>query len=232
MSFFITGTDTGVGKTHVTTMLLRAFNDAGHRALGFKPVACGDRLDAEHLRAAGTDPTLPIEAINPVFFRVPASPMAAGLIENRVVDVAMIHDALAVLRARADVVLVEGAGGWMVPISATYSMADLAADLGLPVIVVVNNKLGALNHTLLTVDSISAHHVRCAGLVLNHVSDERDPASISNRLLLEKLRPQVPVLAEVMHGEEVIDPSGLSALVERWSIQGDAAGDLRVIKDR
>jgi dethiobiotin synthetase len=212
MSFFITGTDTGVGKTHVTSLLLRAFNEAGRPALGYKPLACGDRLDADRLKAAGADPSLPLDAINPVFYRVPASPMAAAMIENRAPDIPAVRAGFDSLRARAGTVLVEGAGGWLVPISATYSMADLATDLDLPVLVVVNNKLGALNHTLLTVEAIVARGLHCAGLFLNQVADERDSASISNRLLLEKLLPDVPIMAEIMHGEEIIDPEVVDAL--------------------
>lgn len=213
MSYFITGTDTGVGKTHVTALLLRAFNEAGHPALGYKPLACGDRLDAERLRAAGADPLLPIEVINPVFYRMPASPMAAALIENRVPDMAAVRAGFESLRARTGRVLVEGAGGWLVPVSATFSMADLAVDFRLPVIVVVNNRLGALNHTLLTVESVRARGLSCAGLILNQVADERDAASISNRILLDQLLPEVPVLAEVMHGDEVMDPEVVRRLV-------------------
>jgi len=213
MSYFITGTDTGVGKTYVTALLLRALNEAGHRAFGYKPLACGDRLDADWLRAAGADPGMPIESINPVYFKVPASPMAAGLIENRVVDLAAVRAGFQALRAQADVVLVEGAGGWLVPISPSYSMADLAVEFQLPVLVVVHNRLGAINHTLLTVEAIRARGLRCAGLVLNHVGDERDSASISNRLLLDQLLPGVPIVAEIMHGEEWVEPGVVEALV-------------------
>ena len=212
MSYFITGTDTGVGKTHVTALLLRAFNQTGRSALGYKPLACGDRLDAEILRAAGADPSLPLDVINPVFYRVPASPMAAALIENRVTDLAEVHRGFQTLRQRAGIVLVEGAGGWLVPISSGYSMADLAADFALPVLVVVNNRLGALNHTLLTVSAIEARGLTCAGLILNQVEDARDAASISNRILLEKLLPHVPIVADIMHGEELLDPSVTAAL--------------------
>jgi dethiobiotin synthetase len=212
MSFFITGTDTGVGKTYVTSLLLRAFNHAGCPALGYKPVSCGDRLDADCLRAAGADPSIPLDDINPLHFRVPVSPLAAGLIENRAVDLAVLHAGFTSLRERILTVFVEGAGGWLVPLTAGCSMADLAVCWRLPVIVVVNNRLGALNHTLLTLEAVESRGLRCAGLILNQVCDERDPASISNRLLLEKLRPDVPVLAEVMHGEEWLDPEVVELL--------------------
>ena len=220
MSYFVTGTDTGVGKTYVTALLLRALNQAGVRAVGYKPIACGDRQDADLLRAAGADPDLAMELINPVYFKVPASPMAAGMIENRVADVDALRAGFRALQAHSDQVLVEGAGGWLVPISQGYSMADLAAELHLDVIVVVNNRLGALNHTLLTVEAIRARGLWCAGLVLNQVADERDSASISNRILLERLLPGVPILAEVMHGEEWIDPAAVAALA-RFGTAGE-----------
>lgn len=216
MSFFVTGTDTGVGKTHVTALLLRGWRRAGWVALGYKPLACGDRVDAERLREAGSDSELSLDAINPVYFRMAASPMAAGLLENREADLAAVWAGYESLRGRAETIFVEGAGGWLVPVTAAYSMADVAVKLGLPVIVVVNNRLGALNHTLLTVESIRARGLPCAGLVLNQVAETRDAASISNRLLLERLLPEVPVLAEVMHGEESIEPAVIEALRSRW----------------
>jgi dethiobiotin synthetase len=138
--------------------------------------------------------------------------MAAAMIENRVPDMAAIRDGFDALRKKSEIVLVEGAGGWLVPITATYSMADLAADFALPVLVVVNNKLGALNHTLLTVRAIESGPLRCAGIILNQAADTRDAASISNRILLEKLLPHVPIIAEIMHGEECLDPALLASL--------------------
>ncbi|MFN0126206.1 MAG: dethiobiotin synthase [Verrucomicrobiales bacterium] len=216
MSFFVTGTDTGVGKTHVTAMLLRGWKGAGGVALGYKPLACGDRLDAERLREAGADPELSLDAINPVYFRMAASPMAAGLIENREADLAAVWAGFEALRERAETVFVEGVGGWLVPVTAAHSMADVAVALGLPVIVVVNNRLGALNHTLLTVESIRARGLPCVGLILNQVAETRDAASISNRLLLERLLPEAPVLAEVMYGEERLEQGVVETLRSRW----------------
>jgi dethiobiotin synthetase len=205
MSYFITGTDTGVGKTYITCLLLRALNAAGRSALGFKPIGCGDRHDAEALRAAGADPTVPLDLINPVWFRSPVSPMAASMIEHRPVDRAAISAGFPQLARRAEIVLVEGAGGWEVPVQPGFAMADLAAEFSLPVIVVVDNKLGALNHTILTAKAIAARGLRCHGLILNHLSDTRHHASISNRLLLEQLL-DLPILAEILHGEETLDP--------------------------
>lgn len=202
MHLFITGTDTGVGKTFVTCLLLAALRAAGHaRAIGWKPVCCGDRADAFALQSAADRPDVPLDTINPTWFKAPLAPLAAGWIENRAVDVDALRQAFDELAARFDPILVEGAGGWEVPLAGNQTMADLAVALGLPVLVVVNNRLGALNHTILTVRSIEDRGLRCAGLVLNQVEDERDVASISNRAVLEQFLPGVPILLEIQHGE-------------------------------
>lgn len=203
MHYFITGTDTDAGKTYVTCLLIEALRRAGRDAVGFKPFACGDRRDPLMLQKAGGD-VLSVEEVNPVFLKVPASPYAAALLENRQVDVAAARQAFHALAARHAQVLVEGAGGWEVPLAGRETMADFAASLGLPVIVVVNNRLGCLNHTLLTVHAIQQRGLRCAGVILNYAQDERDAASISNRMVLQNFL-DVPVLAEVMHGETEID---------------------------
>jgi dethiobiotin synthetase len=99
--------------------------------------------------------------------------------------------------------------GWEVPLAGKQTMADFAAELGLPIIVVVNNRLGCLNHTLLTVRNIQQRGLTCAGVILNYAHDERDAASISNRMVLTNFL-DVPVLAEIMHGETEIEwPEGL-----------------------
>ncbi len=203
MHYFITGTDTDAGKTYVTCLLVEALRRGGQAAVGYKPLACGDRIDAHALRQAGED-TLTLDEVNPVFLKVPASPFAAALLENKTVDVEAARQGFFSLAARFSHVLVEGAGGWEVPLTAQMSMADFAAELGIPVIVVVNNKLGCLNHTILTVKNIQARGLVCAGIILNHAHDERDLASISNRMILQQFL-HVPVLAEIMHGESQMD---------------------------
>lgn len=208
MHYFITGTDTDAGKTYITCLLIEALRRAGHDAVGYKPFACGDRRDPLALQQASGG-VLAVEEINPVFLKVPASPYAAALLENRSVDVEAGRNGFYTLAAKHAHVLVEGAGGWEVPLAGKDTLADFAVALGLPVIVVVNNKLGCLNHTLLTVRSIQQRGLKCAGIILNHAHDERDAASISNRRVLENFL-DVPVLADVMHGETEIDwPEGL-----------------------
>jgi dethiobiotin synthetase len=202
--YFITGTDTDVGKTYVTCLLLEALRREGKRAVGYKPVASGDRADAVALLSASAEETLTLDDVNPTWFKTPAAPYVAALMENRPVDVQALLDGFVALTARFDQVLVEGAGGWEVPLTESLTMGDLATRLGLPVLLVVNNKLGAINHTLLTLAAIKARGLECAGIILNHVADERHPASISNRAVLEHFT-EVPIVLEIMHGETEVD---------------------------
>jgi dethiobiotin synthetase len=203
MHYFITGTDTDAGKTYVTSLLLEALKRDGRKTVGFKPFVCGGREDAVRLQQAGCEgPSL--DEINPVWLKMPAAPYAAALMANTSFDLDGVRTAFERICEGQDHVLVEGAGGWEVPLTEELTMADFAASLGLPVIVVVNNKLGALNHTILTVRNIQARGLTCAGVILNYVQDERDAASISNRMVLDNFL-NVPLLAEVMHGETEID---------------------------
>ncbi|MDB6133877.1 MAG: dethiobiotin synthase [Verrucomicrobiales bacterium] len=215
MRYFITGTDTDAGKTYVTCLLLQALNAAGKPAVGFKPICCGDRRDVMLLLAAGVsdDAGPALEEINPVFYQQPLAPLTAGWMANVPFDREGILKAWQALEAKYEHILVEGAGGWEVPVTETETMGDVAVDFGLPVLVVVNNRLGALNHTLLTVRGIRARGLRCAGLILNYPHDERDSASISNAAALRAIFPEIPVL-EVMHGETEVDLTELEDLAE------------------
>ena len=199
MKLFITGTSTEVGKTYVTRLLLRALGKLGRSAVGFKPIACGERTDAEDLAACSNPTPSSIDLVNPVFFKNPAAPMAASMIEATKADIPAIKAAYHALERQYEDVLVEGIGGWAVPVSADYSMANLVADLDLPVLVVVDNRLGAINHTILTVNAIRSMGLQVAGIVLNHVTDERDAASISNRTILEELL-KPPLMLDILHG--------------------------------
>ncbi len=199
MNAFVTGTDTGVGKTYVTARLIRRLRAQGLDTVGFKPICCGSREDAEILRAAADD-ALELNEVNPVWLRTPAAPYAAAMIENRSVDLALIRETFARLRTRHSSVLVEGVGGWLVPLERDYTVADLAAEFALPVVVVVKNRLGALNHAALTVRDLRARRMTCAGLILNDghpaVEDASEPQTIAmatNRGILETTL-ELPVL--------------------------------------
>ncbi len=208
MHYVITGTDTDAGKTYVTCLLLDALKREGHRAAGFKPFCCGDRGDAIQLLNSSADGST-LDEINPVWRKVPAAPYIGAQMQIRQIDLAAVRQAFESLAAADQTVLVEGAGDWEVPVAPGVTVADFAQSLALPVILVVNNKLGALNHALLTIKNIESRGLKCAGIILNHVRDERDPASISNRAALAAFTG-VPVIAEVMHGETEIDwPEGL-----------------------
>jgi dethiobiotin synthetase len=170
-SFFITGTDTGVGKTYFTAWLVRRWRAQNRRAAGLKPLATGDRADAEILRlAAGGE--LELDEINPHFFRLAATPLVAAWEEKRTIDFATENRRILAWRPRFSHLAIEGVGGWLAPLAPGYDVRDWARDLGLPVVVVARGTLGTLNHTRLTVESIRATGLTCAGVVVNPGPDQ------------------------------------------------------------
>ena len=173
-NFFITGTDTGVGKTFITCALMVAFAARGMRAVPMKPIAAGTinvngvvmNADVAALRdVSGTESVL--ADINPYCFSEPIAPHLAAQHENAVVRMHVIHAAFDRLKADADTVLVEGAGGFLVPLSERQSMAEIPSTLALEVILVVGMRLGVLNHALLTVEAIRSRGLPLAGWVAN-----------------------------------------------------------------
>jgi dethiobiotin synthetase len=195
VSLFITGTDTGVGKTHTAARLLHLLRTSGTSCAGMKPICCGDRRDAEFLLAASSD-GLTIDDVNPVWLKTPAAPMVGSLMEKVDIDIDHILAAFHSLQNRVEHVIVEGAGGWMVPIRPDYFISDLAVAMKLRVLVVACNRLGCLNHAALTVQSVIGHRLRCAGLVLNNAQGTGDIATMSNADILKKII-DVPVLGEL-----------------------------------
>lgn len=171
---FVTGTDTGVGKTLVSAALLTALARTGRRVVGMKPVASGcvatphglRSADAEALRAAG-NVAAGYEDINPYALVAPTAPHLAAAAAGVQIELATIHRHYAQLSAHSDAVVVEGIGGWLVPINRTQTMADVARDLDLPVILVVGMRLGCLNHALLTERAITASGCRPVAWVAN-----------------------------------------------------------------
>ena len=193
MSLFVTGTDTGVGKTHTVIQLLRLLRASGVRCAGMKPICCGDRRDAELLLAAGGE-GFTINEINPVWLKTPVAPLAAAQIEHAKIDIEDIMIALRALQNRVEHVVVEGVGGWLVPIRADYFVSDLAVEMKLPVLVVAQNRLGCLNHTALTTHSIADHGLFCAGIVLNELPGATNVASATNADILREII-DVPLLS-------------------------------------
>jgi dethiobiotin synthetase len=193
VSLFITGTDTGVGKTHIAARVLHLLRASGARCAGMKPICCGDRRDAERLLAAGSD-GLSIDDVNPVWLKTPAAPIVGSLMEKASIDVEKIVASFQTLQERVEHVIVEGTGGWLVPIRPDYFVSDLAAAMKLPVLVVAQNRLGCLNHAALTVRSVAAYELRCIGLVLNSTEMASDIAGLTNADILKQIL-NVPLLA-------------------------------------
>jgi dethiobiotin synthetase len=205
LNLFLTGTDTNVGKSYIAALIVRALRAAGRDSVGLKPICCGGREDAELLHAAA-EGAISLNEINPVWLRAPAAPFTASLIENRAIDLDLIRESFARARQAHESVIVEGVGGWLVPITRDFSVADLAAEFGLPVAIVVANRLGALNHALLTVESVRARGLECAGIILNHTTAEEDIATTTNRGVLEELAG-VPILFEIAYGQRGVNLS-------------------------
>ena len=203
MNLFITGTDTGVGKTYFTALLLRGLRSRGVDAVGFKPICCGERTDAEILgEAAGG--VIPIDDVNPVWFQASAAPYVAALAEGRAVDLKLIRRTYRRLCAAHETVLVEGVGGWAVPIRADYRVSDLAVDFALPVVVVATNRLGVINHTTLTLEAIRAAGLKCHGLVLNSDLSTRDSIATSTDATLLEALLKTRVIAQLSCDQETL----------------------------
>jgi len=184
---FITGTDTGVGKTFVACALARAARAAGHRVFAFKPIETGCELRAGEL--VGSDQSLLVEAAGgwqqgvlrgTYQFRKPASPLVAARAEGRCIDLAAIKSDLKSGMAQADHVLVEGAGGWRVPVIEAVDMGVVARLVGFPVLVVARAGLGTINHTLLTAEAITRDGLQLAGVVVSRKPEDGEAEAESN----------------------------------------------------
>ncbi len=189
---FVTGTDTGVGKTVITGAIAAWFSRRGMRVGVSKPIATGCvkrregwiSEDAEFLAAAG-DVAFPLDVICPQRFIEPLAPALAAEREGRTIDWGAVQRALAIQSAAADVLLVEGVGGVMVPLDRENTVLDLARALGLPAVVVARAGLGTINHTLLTIAALRAGGVSVAGVVINgypaeapSIAEETNPRAI------------------------------------------------------
>ena len=186
MNFLVTGTDTGIGKTFCGCGLIRAARAAAVKCTGMKPFCTGDTSDVELIAAAGGN-DIPHHLLNPVWLRPPLAPYAAAMLENRPIDITAVKEAYHQLAAKYDLVLVEGAGGLLVPILRDYNFRDLAVDLNLEVILVAPNRLGVINHVLLSAESIANAGLRLALLILNELDPEPTLASQTNPSILEEL---------------------------------------------
>jgi dethiobiotin synthetase len=213
--FFVTGTDTGVGKTAVACGLLGAFARAGKSVVGMKPVAAGreaDRwADVEALARASTVRARP-QIANPYAFEPAIAPHIAAELAGIEIDLETIGRAYEELSRLADVVVVEGVGGFLVPLTARHTAAELAVRLGLPVVLVVGMRLGCLNHALLTRRQIQACGLRCAGWVANCILPDMLYLDRNIRALEQRLA--CPLLGVVPFQREPVpaDVAGLLSL--------------------
>lgn len=200
--YFVTGTDTGVGKTLVASALVHLHARRGLRAAGMKPVASGAFHDGQRWRnedadalEAAANVSLPHELVNPYLFRSATAPHLAAAEEGRPIDIDHLESCYRRIAAAAEVTIVEGAGGFMVPLDGRHDTSDLAARLGLPVILVVGIRLGCISHALLTQQAIRARSLTLAGWVANRV----DPDEAYAQAMVESLRQRIaaPLLADL-----------------------------------
>ncbi|WP_109480044.1 dethiobiotin synthase [Paraburkholderia sp. C35] len=208
LSLFVTGTDTEIGKTLVSAALLRGFAHEGLRATAMKPIAAGASLvdgvlhneDADQLDAAASV-LLPPEIRTPFMLKEPAAPHIAAALENVTLDMTRIVDAHQTALTMADVVVVEGVGGFRVPLTDTHDTADLALALNLPVVLVVGMRLGCISHALLTAEAIAARGLPIVGWVANRVDPDMLFPDENIAALRDRLQRQydAPLLGIVPH---------------------------------
>ena len=198
-AFFVTGTDTDVGKTYVACKLINDYIAQGYKVVGMKPVAAGgDFVDGKWLNndvlklEAASNVKAPRELINPYSFKEAIAPHIAAEITGVEIKIEVIQQAFMRLTDMADIVIVEGAGGFLVPLNKTETMADLAAALNIRIILVVGMKLGCINHSLLTVEAIKARKLALHGWVANYIDPNmqmlaENEASLAARIVQPKL---------------------------------------------
>lgn len=201
---FVTGTDTEVGKTLVACALLHAFRQQGRFAIGMKPVAAGatflgERLVNDDVEAiiAASSVTADRSVVNPYLFSPPIAPHIAAAEAGNSIDATHIAECFNKLASMADIVVVEGVGGFRVPLHGRFDTADLATELGLPVVLVVGLRLGCINHALLTAEAIRARNLTCIGWVANQI-DPQVARLQENLASLDELL-DMPRLAFVEH---------------------------------
>ena len=204
-AYFITGTDTDVGKTYIASALVRYFVQQGQTAVGMKPIAAGcEKINGE-LRNADVNALLAasnivarLEDVNPYTFEPAIAPHNAAEQVGATVSLNKIKHAFDALQSQADVVIVEGAGGFRVPINREQTMADLAVQLNLPVIMVVGVRLGCINHALMTAGSIKAAGLDLVGWVANRI--EPDMPALEENVQTLKAMIKAPCIADVNWG--------------------------------
>ncbi len=201
--FFIAGTDTDVGKTLIASGLLQAANEKDLRTVAMKPIAAGCEQTEDGLRnddalmlIDAMSAELPYSQVNPIAFEPPIAPHIAAMRENKQLSVSRLTGFCnGILMQPSDFVVIEGAGGWRVPLNPRETLANLAVELNLPVVLVVGMRLGCINHALLTVEAIERDGLKVAGWVANRVDPEM--SCYEENLMTLKTLIHAPLLGEV-----------------------------------
>lgn len=218
MKVYVTGTDTGIGKTHVACRLVESLRLHGMRVAAMKPVASGCRITTDGLRnedaealLAAADRAVAYADVNPYAFADPIAPHLAAADAGVRIDLATIVAAHARLAADAEASIVEGVGGWAAPLGDTLEQADLVRALGLDVVLVVGLRLGCINHARLSAAAIAADRCRLVGWIANRVDPAMDRADDNIETLRSRL--DVPLLGVVAHGDTRSDARLARALL-------------------
>jgi dethiobiotin synthetase len=219
-AYFVTGTDTEVGKTRISVGLMEAIKQQGKTVLGMKPIASGCERSADGLRnedalalmsQASVD--IDYDIVNPYAFEPAIAPHIAAEQASINVELSKIQQAYAQLEPQADVLIVEGAGGWLVPLNKQDTIADLANSLDLPVILVVGIRLGCINHALLSAQAIQQQGRPLVGWVANHVEDNVQSVQIIDTLNANITAPCLGVVPYLAPDQSAADYLDVSALV-------------------
>ncbi len=192
---FITGTDTGIGKTLITCALALALSEKYHVGV-MKPFASGSHSDVQNLRKIAKRSDLSLDDINPVFFSQPLAPFSATRFDKQKINFSKVFKAYQKIQSISDFTLVEGMGGLHVPITKKHTVADLALQMKLPILIVTRLGLGTLNHTLLTVDYARRKGLSILGIIINSTKKEKDLSTQTNVQALSKLLP-IPILGPI-----------------------------------
>jgi len=189
---FITGTDTGVGKTLLTGLLLHHLRQRGSHALAMKPFCSGGTADIEILHALQAG-EISRQEITPFFFAEPIAPLVAARKHHRSIRLETVLQRIRALARRCQFLLIEGSGGLMVPLGEGFSVADLIARLGCEVLVVSRNRLGTINHTILTVQALQAIGIKKLRIVIME-SEKKDASAVANPRILAELLAPTPLI--------------------------------------
>lgn len=230
---FITGTDTGVGKTHVAVLLLRELREAGHRPGAYKPVCSGAEFsvdgaprwdDLERLASALARPCRR-EQIGPQRFLAPLAPPLAARQESRCVDWNQLDNGYTAWESDCDSLIVEGAGGWLCPLTEHHTFADWVVHKQLPILIVARRGLGTINHTLLTIAAIRQSRLPIVGVILNQSSVADDDVSVSDNAREIEARSGIPVLGEVLWQASELRHGSRVVRINWHLLMSDAAGN-------